>query len=148
MSSIADINGIWIADESVPVQNCGCLVRESERKGGPLQQFNLVRNVDFKLIGWVTGNEAGRRIFLKADIHKTGETLSKFDLDISNPIEISAQNKGAIQYIIWKWPKAANWKIPGEYLVNVSLGYIEGPNYMSKPKWEPPVRFTFEVINK
>lgn len=71
MSPIAIINGIWIADNTIPVGDCGCLVCDSERKSGPAAEFTLVLNEKFKLVGWVTGKEAGRRIYLKADIHKT-----------------------------------------------------------------------------
>lgn len=74
--------------------------------------------------------------------------LSLAELDMSNPLNITAQNKDAIQSVIWEWPRIADWKIPGEYRVKVSLGYIDGQDLMGPPKWDPPVPFTFNVVDK
>jgi hypothetical protein len=149
MSSIADINGIWIADDNTPAGNCGCLASDPERKpNAPSQSFTLVPDKNFKLIGWVTGHEAERRIYLRADIHKTFEVLSRYDLGQSGAVPLSAADKDKIQPVIWVWPKAANWKIPGEYQVHLSLGHAGGDDLSGKPAWDPPVPFTFSVINK
>jgi hypothetical protein len=149
MPNIADIEGIWIADNQTPFEECGCLVGDLKRKpGAPQKQFALKNNVDFKLVGWVKGNMPGRRVFLRGELTKTFQTGSKSPLNMSPPVDITGKNKGVPQPVKWMWPRADNWKIPGEYAARIALGHIEGPNSQVEPEWDEPVTFTFEVVNK
>ena len=149
MPDIADIEGIWVADNQTPFEECGCLVDDSKRKpGAPQKQFALKNNVDFKLVGWVKGNIAKRQVFLRGELTKTFQTGSKSPLNMSPPVNITEKNIGVLQPVKWTWPRADNWKIPGEYAAKISSGHIEGPNSQAELTWGAPVMFTFDVVNK
>jgi hypothetical protein len=148
MSEIADIAGIWIADQQTPTGKCGCLVDdEHQKQNSSLKQFIMKNNADFKLICWLKGKMEGKRIFIKGEITKKFETGSASPLDMFFH-DIDATNKTALHPFIWIWPKAANWKIPGEYAAMISLGHVEGNNLSGPKTWETPIKFSFEVINK
>ncbi|MCK9580388.1 MAG: hypothetical protein M0Q92_08045 [Methanoregula sp.] len=147
MSSVADINGIWIADTSIPVENCGIRDPESKWKNTILKKFSPAYNHDFKHIGSVTGNGQGRRIWLKSTIHRKAEAMSLSDPGVADRIDITAANTGVLQYGFWQWPKAGNWRIPGEYEVKVTLGYIRRPDMQAVPAWGAPIGFKSEVVN-
>lgn len=148
MSAVADVNGIWVADENTPIEKCGILPRQPEWKKDNLQKFPLLLNKDFKLVCWVTGTEAGRRIYFKAALHKSSEATSQYDLGMAHWIDVTERNKNRMDHVDWKWPKAANWKEPGVYEVKVWPGYSATANLQDPPKWESPVSFVFEVVNK
>ncbi|MCK9580382.1 MAG: hypothetical protein M0Q92_08015 [Methanoregula sp.] len=147
MSSAAEINGIWITNKNMPVDQCDMLVRSSDRKKNALPEFSLYKNETSKIVCRVTGKEKGRRIFFRATLYKIAHATSLLDLGETGSIDIMSENKDIPIHVTWNWPKAAGWNEPGEYHVKIALGTSEGPDLKRPPRWDLPVLFAFEVVN-
>lgn len=127
--------------------SAAALFRRTNGKKDTLQDFIIAYNQDFKLVCWLTGKEAGRRLFFKATVHKHAEAPSLTDLGEAGPVDITEENRDALLHVWWKWPKVREWKIPGEYEVKVSVGTLPGTGSQKKPVWRIPYVFSFNVVN-